>query len=92
MTKKFDKWLIWSNEHNAWWAPNHRGYVLDAKDAGRYTYEQAVKIVEDANIALKNEWSQCPTEAMVPDILPEATKETKEKYCSQCMSHKCQQL
>lgn len=35
------KWLIWSNEHGAWWAPNSRGYTTLLEAAGRYTKEQA---------------------------------------------------
>lgn len=43
------KCVIWSNEHNAWWAPNSRGYVVDRKSAGRYIVEEAKKICEGAN-------------------------------------------
>ena len=43
------QYLIWSMEHNAWWAPHRRGYSETWGDAGRYTRDEAVAIVEDAN-------------------------------------------
>ena len=39
--------LIWSWEHRAWWAPNHRGYTVNVDEAGRYTVEEAARIVVD---------------------------------------------
>lgn len=54
-------WIIWSEEHRAWWAPNHRGYVKNRNKAGRYSFEDATKIVSGANIGLKD----VPNEAMV---------------------------
>lgn len=41
-------WLIYSREHNAWWGPNHCGYVLESDGAGRYTKDEADKICADA--------------------------------------------
>lgn len=37
-------WVIWSNEHRAWWAADRRGYRLLPWDAGRYTLEEAMSI------------------------------------------------
>ena len=31
-------YLIWSNEHRAWWRPNAKGYTVHIKTAGRYTF------------------------------------------------------
>lgn len=45
------KYLIWSNEHNSWWAPNHGGYVDRAESAGRYSKDEALKICNGANFA-----------------------------------------
>jgi hypothetical protein len=47
MTKPL--WLIWSNEHQAWWRPNHAGYTPFIEEAGRYEFDVAAKIVADAN-------------------------------------------
>jgi hypothetical protein len=35
-------WLVWSNEHAAWWGPNNRGYYLDIGSAGRYSLQDAL--------------------------------------------------
>lgn len=35
-------WLIWSNEHRAWWRPDCRGYTHRVEEAGRYTFEDAL--------------------------------------------------
>ena len=43
------EYLIWSNEHNAWWCPNSRGYTQFIELAGIYTIEEATKICNDAN-------------------------------------------
>jgi hypothetical protein len=37
-------WLVWSNEHRAWWGPNRSQYYWDITAAGRYTIEEALKI------------------------------------------------
>lgn len=29
-------WVVWSNEHMAWWRPNERGYSTDLRGAGLY--------------------------------------------------------
>lgn len=42
------KWLIWSNEHRAYWKPNMCGYTTFASAAGRYTEEEAIEICRDA--------------------------------------------
>lgn len=38
------KYLVWSNEHRAWWAPDERGYTRRIERAGRYGRAQAIKI------------------------------------------------
>lgn len=57
-----DTQLIWSYEHNAWWAPNERGYVREIQRAGRYTPEDAARICARA----------FPDEIMVPESWAEA--------------------
>ncbi|MCR4297541.1 MAG: hypothetical protein NUV75_02125 [Gallionella sp.] len=56
-------WLIWSNEHNAWWGPGCCGYPSDIASAGRYTLEQAI------NICTQRSWmlGHVPPETMVPE-------------------------
>ncbi len=36
-----DRYLVWSNEHTAWWRPNAAGYCTSVADAGRFTKEEA---------------------------------------------------
>lgn len=55
------KWLIWSIEHGAWWRPGEEGYTLHRENAGEYSYERAVSIVQGANIGEKD----VPNEAMI---------------------------
>lgn len=54
-------WLIWSLEHEGWWGPNHNGYLKERRSAGLYSFDEALKIVKDANIGLH----EIPNEAMI---------------------------
>jgi len=63
-------YLIWSNEHCRWWAPNHCGYVSIISHAGRYTRQEAEKICEGANFALPD--GHEPNEVLV--LAPEYVK------------------
>lgn len=56
-------WLVWSIEHCMWWGAGHRGYTPHRAEAGRYTFEEAVAIVTNANEHHFND----PYEAMVRD-------------------------
>lgn len=64
------KWLIWSNEHESWWAPESRGYTTSFEKAGRYNFDQAIKICRGANYLLNApgevKGKIIPNEAMVP--------------------------
>lgn len=42
MTYKF---VIWSFEHDTWWAANEQGYVRELENAGRYNASDAGRIV-----------------------------------------------
>lgn len=61
------KYLIWSNEHNAWWRPNGNGYTKSIEEAGRYTFERAAEICRDANWYRPQESKAAPDESIVPD-------------------------
>ena len=56
-----NEWLIWSEEHGAWWGPNQIGYTFKVAEAGRYPYDDAYRIVAAANRHTKSF-----KEAMVP--------------------------
>jgi len=64
------KFLIWSIEHNAWWAPDRCGYTSDVRAAGRYARSEAVAIVLDANIATFNE-------CVIPEAMVDPTAEDR---------------
>lgn len=38
------RYLVWSNEHSAWWGPDHCGYTRIIHRAGRYDRAEAMKI------------------------------------------------
>lgn len=40
------EWLVWSNEHRAWWRPERCGYTSDVGGAGLYTEEEADECCE----------------------------------------------
>jgi hypothetical protein len=44
-----DYWVIWSEEHGAWWMPGRAGYVTSLERAGRYTEAEAIAIEMKAN-------------------------------------------
>lgn len=63
MNAENTEWLIWSNEHNAWWSPASMGYSTLIQEAGKYSFEEAVKIVRHANKYCNPDK---PNETMVP--------------------------
>lgn len=44
------KYLVWSNEHQAWWRSGNRGYTRYIEEAGRYSEAAANAIVADATL------------------------------------------
>jgi hypothetical protein len=44
-----ERWLIWSNEHRAWWRPAGHGYTTATHQAGMFSRDEAEAIVRDAN-------------------------------------------
>mgnify|MGYP000882785802 CR=1 FL=1 len=60
-------WLVWSNEHEAWWGPNHRGYFTDVASAGRYTLKEANDICVRAGTVNRTRHDpEIPAEVVVP--------------------------
>lgn len=45
-----DEFVIWSIEHTRWWAPRWSGYAHTLAGAGRYSRQEAARIVERANM------------------------------------------
>lgn len=44
ITRATKPYLVWSNEHQAWWGPEHRGYTRHIERAGRYERAEAMSI------------------------------------------------
>lgn len=61
-----EEWLIWSNEHGAWWRAGESGYTKSKQNAGRYSFEKACQIVERANMYVPDD--QIPKEAMIKSL------------------------
>lgn len=59
-------WVIWSNEHHAWWRDGSLGYTSDLLSAGIYTEDTAKGIVDEANrYEPDSEWTIPWTAAIV---------------------------
>lgn len=58
-------YLLWSNKHNAWWAPAARGYTSNMDEAGRYSEANAVKYVVQS--AMSGELGQVTCMVAAPD-------------------------
>lgn len=54
-------YLIWSNEHLAWWRTASKGYSSNIKDAGLYSLEEARQICNMAT----HDWAYIPNEIPV---------------------------
>ncbi|MCP4410767.1 MAG: hypothetical protein GY807_24105 [Gammaproteobacteria bacterium] len=61
-------YVIWSNEHNAWWGPNNRGYANRLGNAGHYTRDEALKICSNA----RGGWPWEGTPPEMPVLLKDA--------------------
>jgi hypothetical protein len=44
------RFLVWSNEHRAWWRSHHRGYTEYIEEAGRYSRAEGEQIVARATL------------------------------------------
>jgi hypothetical protein len=53
-------WVIWSEEHGAWWAPDRHSYTRSLNRAGRYSRQEATLICEQANkYCAAGIWNEC---------------------------------
>lgn len=72
--KAEEMYLVWSNEHRAWWRPNSQGYAKSIEDAGVYTREEAMDIARTS----RNGWTVDHT----PDEIPVAVADIPERMRS----------
>lgn len=59
------KYLVWSNEHRAWWGPDHRGYTRAIERAGRYDRGEAFSIASKRGGGWEREAN--PDEIAIPE-------------------------
>lgn len=59
------QFLIWSNQHGAWWAWGGFGYTADIRAAGRFSHEEATREVEGAGAYGPHAALGVPDEVMV---------------------------
>lgn len=61
-----DEYVVWSNEHRAWWAPDRCGYTTHIDRAGRYPRREAIDIASSA----RGGWSRGnnPPEIAIPAL------------------------
>jgi hypothetical protein len=53
-------WVIWSEEHAAWWAKGRLGYTKSLAGAGRYSQAEAQAIEQKANAYCQpGSWNEC---------------------------------
>lgn len=62
------EYVVWSNEHSAWWGPDHRGYYSHLSAAGRYSRDEALRICVSARGGRR--FNENPSE--VPILLADA--------------------
>jgi len=53
------EYLIWSNEHNAYWRPNSAGYAKKVGEAGYYSFAEADSICIQAGIMKNGQPAEC---------------------------------
>ena len=63
-----DAYLIWSNEHRAWWRPKGDGYTRDLKAAGIYSRAEALDICKSS----RDGWGAREIPAEIPVLLSDA--------------------
>lgn len=71
-------WLVWSNEHGAFWRPNESGYTARIEEAGRYSKAQAEAICKDAS---PRAWSTSPND-VPPEICMPAPEALDDQFAS----------
>jgi hypothetical protein len=67
-------YVIWSIEHNAWWAAGRQGYTRELPQAGIYGEDESRDIVERANAHRATSYEcRIPVECTLPTGAPAGT-------------------
>lgn len=86
MTAETADYVVWSNEHSAWWRPDKCGYCTHLSGAGHYTREQALKICIGARGG--REFNCNPSE--VPILLADAEAFWSEEGLEEQRRHRAE--
>ena len=73
-------WVVWSEEHGAWWAPGRAGYVTSLARAGRYPKKEARQIEREANRYLR----EGIYEVAMLDPWPSARPSASKTFANRC--------
>lgn len=63
------EYLIWSNEHRAWWRPKSQGYTVRTQAAGRYTREEAIAICASTRDGWRSETAPSEIPVALDDVI-----------------------
>ena len=61
-------YLVWSNQHSAWWRANSRGYTKDLAQAGIYSRMETIAICAGA----RDGWRDGETPPEIPVVAADA--------------------
>lgn len=81
-------YVVWSNEHCAWWGPNRAGYYTHLSAAGRYTRDDALRICRGARGG--REFNSNPSE--VPILFIDAENFWSEKGLEEQRRHHSERI
>ena len=70
------QYLIWSNEHRAWWAPERQGYTQSVDRAGRYSRAEAM----DTAGAGRGGWSKGKNPGEIAILEADAVEQSTHPY------------
>lgn len=69
-----EEFLVWSNQHRAWWRPKSAGYTTDIRGAGLYSRKEAIEISGQSRDGWGNP-ADLPCELAIPlSALPETIR------------------
>lgn len=66
---KEKQYVIWSNEHQAWWRPRSIGYTRWLEDAGRYSESQAKEISQSGDMITAQGKRKCEFMMLAPESM-----------------------